>query len=207
MSEATSGSPGGEQWLPVVGYEGMYEVSDQGRVRSLDRVDAIGRPRRGSIMKQSRSGQKHWMVGLTKDCKQKMLPVHRLMAVAFLGPEPFKGALVRHLDDDVHNNTIENLAWGTVSENQLDAVRNGRNFWRSRTHCKRGHSYETAGVTSGARGWRRCRACESATERIRARPYMTSLRDEIADAYYRKILTGDQTRVSTPALLEEYGRQ
>lgn len=82
-----------ESWKPVVGYEGLYEVSDLGRVRSLDRVVKGKRnskwERKGRILQQVNRGNGYYAVCLHKSGTQKMHHVHRLVAVAFI-PNPFK---------------------------------------------------------------------------------------------------------------------
>lgn len=153
-----------ERWLPVVGFEGRYEVSDQGRVRSLDRTDSSGRARRGRMLKQHAIGEytQHWSVALYRSGRQFRRLVHRLMAEAFLGACP-AGQVVRHLDDNPDNNTIGNIAYGTSADNQFDAIRNGRNRNSAKTECPQGHRYTQANTrlrrTSSGRVWRSCRTC------------------------------------------------
>jgi hypothetical protein len=94
--------------------------------------------------------------------------VHQLVARAFLGLRP-EGQVTRHLDDDVMNNSISNLAYGTKSENREDAVRNGRNFWKNQTHCINGHEF-TPENTRETEIQRHCRQCQrDNTARARAR--------------------------------------
>ena len=159
MSEAISGSPGGERWLPVVGYEGMYEVSDQGRVRSLDRVDSRGWKRKGQVLKLH-PGDKwgHLSACLSSASTVRRYYVHRLQAMAFIGPPPFEGAVVRHLDDDKTNNTLENLAWGTHAENSADMVRNGNSRRLEAVDCP----YGVPKVRTGIYQQLICRACDNA---------------------------------------------
>lgn len=129
-----------ERWLPVVGYEGFYEVSDQGRrVRSLDRIikDKTGRVRhwRGRVMKQKRNCSRgHMYVDLKVDAKCSSRSVHGLVAAAFLGPRP-DGLQIRHLNGIPSDCRLVNLAYGTQSENMLDSVRHGTHFQARKTHC------------------------------------------------------------------------
>lgn len=110
----------GETWLPAVGFEGRYEVSDRGRVRSLN-----GDRRHGIVLKNSLDGHGYAFVRLTGEAGQVRASVHTLVCEAFNGPRA--GApLCRHLDDDRLRNVPSNLAWGTKSDNGRDAVRNGR---------------------------------------------------------------------------------
>lgn len=109
-----------EQWKQVIGYEGLYEVSDQGRVRSADRV--IKHPRAGTVMRKSQimsltpSGQSgHLTVKLSKDGKAQTKWVHRLVAIAWVGP-PLTGCEVSHKDEVSTNNVVSNLCWKTRKE-------------------------------------------------------------------------------------------
>lgn len=105
-----------ENWKSIPGYEGQYEVSDMGRVWSLrlDRVLAL------TLMKSG-----HLIVRLNRKCGY----VHRLVLLSFVGfPEDYaKGIRVegRHIDGNPANNSLENLAWGTVKENRADRRRLG----------------------------------------------------------------------------------
>lgn len=116
-----------EEWRPIAGYEGVYEVSNFGRVRSLDRwVRANSGWRKTEIryFTPSSSGRskKYKRVLLRNPDKQH--PVHQLVLEAFVGPRP-ENCEVRHLDGDPSNNRLDNLAWGTKAENQADKIRHG----------------------------------------------------------------------------------
>lgn len=102
-----------EIWKVVAGYEGLYEVSNQGRVRN----------RFARILKPGQSGR-YLTCGLCKNGKQTTNSVHRLVAVAFL-PNPQHLPVVRHLNDDPQHCAASNLAWGTTQDNSDDAQRNG----------------------------------------------------------------------------------
>lgn len=123
----------GERWLPVLGYEGFYEVSDRGRVRSLPRVtERIGRRGKssllrfpGKLLKTPPFGKAgHVGVNLYENGKGSTFQVHRLVLDAFVGPRP-DGMECRHLDGNPANNRLENLAWGTRAENMADRTRLG----------------------------------------------------------------------------------
>lgn len=123
-----------EIWRPVVGYEGAYEVSSLGRVRSLDRmiqcrawdkyakvhVPTLKRAK-GRVLRPGLSSG-HLTVALGKDNSRL---VHHLVLEAFVGPRP-EGCESLHADDVGDNNVLGNLSWGTRSQNLHDAVRNGR---------------------------------------------------------------------------------
>jgi len=118
---------GAEAWRSVVGYEGIYEVSDRGRVHSLDRhsTDATGRVRiwKGRLLRLSQSPEGYPRVGLHRDGETRSVSVHRLVAEAFHGPGE---GHVRHLNHARDDNRASNLAWGTPAENWHDSVRDGR---------------------------------------------------------------------------------
>jgi len=121
-----------EVWKSVVGYEGLYEVSNLGRVRSVARtvrqLNKIGKPRtysvRGRILK-TRSYDSYVYIDLAKDGKLTTCMVHRLVLLAFVGPCP-DGMETRHLDGNKQNNSWpKNLAWGTHAQNEQDKKQNG----------------------------------------------------------------------------------
>lgn len=96
-----------EEWKPIKDYEGIYEVSSWGRVRSLDRTDTIGRHIKGRIMKQFLRGNYMFvMLG----CKG--INVHRLVAKAFV-PNADNLPFVNHKDENKFNNMADNLEWCT----------------------------------------------------------------------------------------------
>jgi len=117
-----------EQWQPVVGYEGIYEVSDQGRFRSLDRVDASGARRKGRVIAGRDNGCGYLRVALCVNGKQVTAKLHRLVLEAFVGPCP-KGMEACHFPDrDRANNRLENLRWDTRSQNQKDSIKHGTRY-------------------------------------------------------------------------------
>lgn len=159
-----------ERWLPIPGYEGLYEVSNLGRVRSLDRIDVAGRRLRGNVMKLashgrvSNNGRSYRVVTLCRDGTVWKAGVHRLVLLAFAG-EPAEGQLTRHLNGIHDDNRLSNLKWGTGTENNLDTVLHGTNWELAKTHCPTGHEYAGENLFSNRRGHRLCRACS----RIRSR--------------------------------------
>lgn len=114
----------GEEWRPVVGYEGTYEVSDLGRVRSVPRFDSIGRIRAPRIKQTSISNGYPYAL-LCKNAKQRAIRVHVLVAAAFIGPRP-SGLVINHIDHDKTNNRVENLEYVTQLENMRAARDAGR---------------------------------------------------------------------------------
>jgi NUMOD4 motif/HNH endonuclease len=99
-----------ERWLPIEGYEGMYEVSDLGRVRSLPRFHAGGR-----ILKPGHAGPVA-NVGLSRDGRSRTYSVHTLVMRAFVGPCP-EGHEVCHGPAGRRDNRLANLSYGTKSKN------------------------------------------------------------------------------------------
>lgn len=159
-----------EKWLPVADYPG-YEVSDQGRVRSLDREGRSrwGTPRifKGRMLTQVKAGgtatHRYRACTLYRDAKPRQVTIHILVLETFVGPRPAKGMHGCHRDDDPNNNCLKNLYWGTPAQNARDAVDNGL-CWKSEiTHCPRGHEYTAVNTYVVAKsGHRQCRACMKA---------------------------------------------
>ncbi len=111
-----------ERWLPIEGYEGIYEVSDLGNVRRI--VSRSGNPLVRQI-KPKANYLGYLAVNLCRDKVQRTFKVHRLVAVAFLGSPTSPRMEVRHIDGTRDNARLENLQWGTHSENMLDSVAHG----------------------------------------------------------------------------------
>lgn len=109
-----------EQWMSVVGYESLYEVSDIGQVRSVNRVDSSGKRRRQRTLNPTsnrRTG--HMYVNLWRQNTGRMMAVHRAVLFAFVGP-PAAGMEARHINGTPGDNRLSNLAWGSRSENLMD---------------------------------------------------------------------------------------
>jgi HNH endonuclease/NUMOD4 motif len=115
---------GTERWLPVPGWEGLYDVSDWGRIRSLPRPPGHLGPKTVRILKGQALKAGYRQVHLCRDGSTAMLYVHRLVMAAFAGPCP-EGQEVRHLDGNPGNNRLSNLTYGTHTENAQDMVRHG----------------------------------------------------------------------------------
>lgn len=117
-----------EIWKSVVGYEGIYEVSNLGRVRSIDRYvnNKSGKQiRKGKLLKIHKSYRGYLRVILSKECKIRYLFVHKLVAQAFI-PNPNNYEQIDHLDGDKTNNNANNLEWVTPKENSNRAWKNGQ---------------------------------------------------------------------------------
>lgn len=117
------------EWREIPGFEGLYEVSDLGEVRSMDRLVTRAN---GNVMKMTSqktrlntSGQgNHKTARLTRDGMEKPYYVHRLVLETFVGPAP-EGTEGCHYDGNPSNNRLDNLRWDTRAGNHADAVRHG----------------------------------------------------------------------------------
>ena len=146
-----------EHWLPIPGYEGIYDVSDQGRVRSWLPYHGTPTPR---IKKTNPNHKGYLLVGLRNEGRDGTAAVHKLVMLAFVGTRPV-GMEIRHLDGNCQNNVTSNLGYGTPSENNLDAVRHGTHRNARKTHCMHGHAFDAVNTYVTTQGGRRCRACRS----------------------------------------------
>lgn len=158
-----------ETWRPVPGYEGRYEVSDAGRVRSCGFYSGnrwgtrTWRP--GRIRKLVPSDTGHLTVELVDaDGARCTVKVHRLVLLAFVGEAPHGKPYGLHGDDDPTNNRVENLRWGTPGDNSDDAVRNGGHTQARKETCELGHLLVAPNLvdSSAALGHRSCLACKLA---------------------------------------------
>jgi hypothetical protein len=118
-----------EQWRPVIGYGGLYEVSNWGRVKSLARTRANGtagalRQYPEKILASRLNIHGYWQVGLSKEGVQKQFRVHVLVAAAFLGPRP-DGLVICHGPGGKQDNRPCNLSYKTQAENMADKYRDG----------------------------------------------------------------------------------
>lgn len=161
-------SNGTELWAPIPSYEGYYEASTAGQVRSIDRLiyykDGRTRLHPGRLLSPTphvRSGHlivKLWMANL-----ETPRYVHQLVLESFVGPCPpnMEG---RHIDDDPANNNISNLCWGSRRENMLDRQRNGIDHGRNKVCCPRSHLLVLPNLVGKdlRKGHRSCLACARA---------------------------------------------
>lgn len=101
-----------ETWKDIAGYEGLYQVSDLGRVRSKSRHGS-----RGGTLKLRVNGNGYHHVCLCKHGQMKDSLVHRLVAEAFI-PNPSNFPAINHKDENPANNAVDNLEWCTLKYNQ-----------------------------------------------------------------------------------------
>ncbi len=115
------------EWRPIPGYEGLYDVSDHGDIRSHDRiVNRFDRTHvlKGRVLRQGTARHGHKYVILCKDNKPKTCMVHQLVLLAFIGGRPL-GHVSRHIDGNPSNNHKSNLIYGTQKENLHDRIAHG----------------------------------------------------------------------------------
>lgn len=109
-----------EIWRPIQGYEGIYEVSDLGRIRRSPDSKPTSRSGPGYVLKNVLNGHGYPNITLCRDGEQRSYGVHQLVCRAFHGPPPFERAEVAHGDGDRRNPRASNLRWATHAENGID---------------------------------------------------------------------------------------
>lgn len=168
-----------ERWLPVKGYEGLYEVSDLGRFRNSKRM---------KLKKTTPDKFGYLQVRLCKDGIPATKLAHRLVLEAFVGPCP-EGMETRHLDGDPTNNKVCNLAWGTVEENRWDTVKHGNHPNQKKKKCPRGHKLEEPNLVESS-PHRRCKACLKAWRwaRYHSLHKDEKVMQEVSDSNYEDIM-------------------
>lgn len=151
-----------ESWLPAVGFEALYQISDLGRVYSM---------RQRKIMRPSTSNSGGYPMYIFSVKGERFAKyAHHLVLEAFDRPCP-AGLEARHLDGDAANPALRDLsgeirlAWGTSGENKLDEVRHGTHPEASRTQCENGHEWTRENTRierypDGTFKARRCRECK-----------------------------------------------
>lgn len=153
-----------ETWAPVLNYEGIYEVSDLGDVRSVDRYVPRSSGKRGGqnwkgrVLVQGTQRGGYRKVTLCRSGRMETRTVHSLVVEAFLGPRPSPEMQACHNDGDPANNRLSNLRWDTRQSNMADKHLHGTNHQVAKTHCPSGHPYSGENLLWD-NGARKCRAC------------------------------------------------
>lgn len=150
----------GERWLPIAGYEGLYDVSDLGRVRSLPRQTRTGL-RGGQVLIPRPDADGYLLVNLSRDGIKTTRKVHQLVAEAFLGPCPPGLEVCHNRPNSRDCAEAANLRYGTRSENIQQAVQEGTHWTGHRERCGQcGGEW-----TLRADGQNRCMRCDRASQR------------------------------------------
>lgn len=153
-----------EEWKPFPGYGDFYDVSSWGRLR---RVNSEKENRRGKILKGSLDKDGYLRYHLRVGGVSTTFRAHRMVATAFL-ENPFGLPLVLHGKNGISDNSVDNLRWGSNSENMKDRVRDGTCFESLKTHCPRGHEYteENTIWNNSEHTHRKCRTCHNLRRRV-----------------------------------------
>jgi hypothetical protein len=186
-----------EVWRPTF-LDAHYEVSNLGRVRSVDRHVMRSDGRRpfysGVLLAPSVNGRTGYLQ--FRVSSRRMVQVHKAVLTSFAGPPPHSDLECRHLNGDQVDNRLVNLKWGTHGENIRDVVVHGNHHLANREDCPRGHPLVEPNLVASeaARGHRTCKACH------RARSACTYWWEkhgivrnfaEVADLKFVEIMNGD----------------
>lgn len=162
-----------EEWRAVPGYEGRYEVSNMGQVRSLthETVDTCGRRREfpGKVLAATPTAGPYPMINLRKGPSSRAVRVHELVLLAFVGPRPEGLPHIRHLNDIPTDNRLENLAYGTAFENMHDWLDLRGHHNSRKTHCKNGHEFTLENTVLGRGRRPNTRTCLTCLDAMFAR--------------------------------------
>ena len=183
-----------EIWKDIPGYEGKYQVSNLGRIRSLDRwiVNRLGKRyrHRGRVLKPCPNNLGYMRVDLGK---RNSVRVHVQVMAAFVGPRP-DGMVIAHGNGNCSDNRLANLRYTTPQDNEHDKVLHGTNKELRKTHCPRGHLLVEQNLRAATKGDRRlCLACDRARSAVRRKYGLKSseapdLFKRYGDQYYSIIM-------------------
>jgi hypothetical protein len=189
-----------ERWKPITGYENCYEVSDQGRVRSLPRLvhtltpaGPRQRPIPGGVLAPGVRKDGRLIVGLHREGVRRTRLIHQLVAEAFIGARP-EGMECCHENGNPQDNRATNLRWDTRRNNALDQRRHGTVYQLNIDKCPRGHRLAAPNLVRyhfNELGKRLCLAChkthkKAATARRREMDFDFQA---VADVLYSEIIS------------------
>lgn len=181
-------------WKAIPGWDGWYEVSDNGHVRSVARTlhyeDGRVRTFPGKELKPGTGEWGHQLVGLSCYGTDTRMTVHSAVMATFVGPRP-DGLVICHRDGNARNNHVSNLRYDTPRENTFDNVRNGTHHYAKRDKCKWGHLLSGPNLRISPRNERVCRACHKARgvlskARVNGQPVPEF--NPLVEAYYAEIM-------------------
>lgn len=133
-----------EIWKDIPDYECLYQASNFGRIRSLNRIDNCNKPRIGKILKFFKSKNGYFQVWLSKNGKAHIFLVHKLIAKTFL-ENPHNYLYINHIDGNKSNNNVDNLEWCTQSHNVNESYRLGlqkKQYGKDNCHSKKINQYD-----------------------------------------------------------------
>jgi len=149
------------EWRPIPGWEGYYEASSKGAIRSVDRVVVRGKRtlRLSGSPRVPKVGKNGYLyTSLYRSSEASYSTVHRLVALTFLGPRPV-GHDVCHRNGVRSDNRVENLYYGTRSENNRDKRIHGTDHNASKTRCAQGHPFDDENTYLLPDRSRKCKQC------------------------------------------------
>jgi len=150
-----------EEWRDITGYEGYYQVSSKGNVKSLDRtlINSIGVESnvKGKEIYKSLVGAGYYQVSLWKDGKKLNKYVHQLVASAFI-PNPKNYSEINHIDYNKEDNCVENLEWCTHLENMIDLSNKKYDGYKDSHNMLSTHKCKDCGREVSYKAIR-CKAC------------------------------------------------
>lgn len=156
-----------EEWRPVRGFEGLYEVSSEGRVKGLHREvrtkGGFTKFLESKVLRPSPRSSGYVAVTLSRSGTKTTAFIHSLVCAAFYGDRP-EGSEVRHLNGVPYDNRSDNVFWGTPVENSRDSKRHGVLEEALKTHCRWGHEFSeenTRKVKTATGVGRQCKTCIS----------------------------------------------
>ena len=192
-----------EKWLPVPGFERLYEASSHGRVRSLDRVivkkDGSEQLYRGRLLKGSRiNGGKKIVVKLGRDGVTHHFTRAQIVAETFIGTIS-KDEKVIHINGIGTDDRVENLRIGSQKDVVQNSIKLGTHYSanknhhnRKKTHCSRGHKLQEPNLSQYwlKQGNRYCRACLRTQSHVQRNSEDKVRFKQIADSHYINIMKG-----------------